>query len=555
MFTNKIFVPDTGSNEGRQGRMTQPVIKLGALLGLSLLLSGCQLTSFFHDETTAPITAEQLPREVGIERYSMSLPAHQPAVIKRDDLSPLQQADLWDRVRLQLAIDMPEHALIDAHRDWYLRNPNYIERVTQRAGPLLYFIVEEIEKRGLPLELVMVPIVESAYDTFAYSHGRASGIWQFIPSTALHYGLDINWWYDGRRDIIAATHTALDYFDRLHATFDGDWLLAIAAYNGGQGRVAAAVRKNKAQGKPTDFWSLQLPRETRNYVPKILALSSLLAERHASSLTWRYVPNQPVLEVIDVGQQMDLALAANMAGIQLEELHRYNAGYNRWATTPDGPYHLLLPRHAAETFKLAMANSEPSSWVSWERHQVRSGESLITIARKYNTTPGALQRANNISGSLIRSGEFLLIPVASQELSEYSLSAEQRLASIQSKTNDGRRINHKVANGDTLWDLGRKYKVGVSSIARWNNMAPGDMLRPGQELAIWVAESNSTPKRTSSVTRTVQYQVRSGDSLARIASRFQVSITDIERWNQISRERYLQPGQKLTLHVNITQGG
>lgn len=535
--------------------MTQPVIKLAALLGVGLLLSGCQLVSFFSDESTAPITAEQLPRETGIERYSMSLTAKQPILAKRDDLSPLQQADLWDRVRLQLSLDMPEQASIEAHRDWYLRHPNYIERVTQRAGPLLYFIVEEIEKRGLPLELVMVPIVESAYDTFAYSHGRASGIWQFIPSTALHYGLDINWWYDGRRDIIAATHTALDYFDRLNKTFDGDWLLAIAAYNGGQGRVAAAVRKNKAQGKPTDFWSLSLPRETRNYVPKILALSSLLAERHASPLTWRYVPNQPVLEVIDVGQQMDLALAANMAGIQLDELHRYNSGYNRWATTPGGPYHLLLPRHAAENFKAELENSDPSTWVTWERHRVRSGESLLTIARQYSTTPGALQQANNITGSLIRAGDYLLIPVASQDLSNYSLSAEQRLATTQSKSNDGQRIDHKVVSGDTLWDLSRKYNVGVNSIARWNNMAPGDMLQPGQNLAIWVTDSGSTPQRTASVTRTVQYQVRSGDSLARIASRFQVSITDIERWNQISRERYLQPGQRLTLHVNVTQGG
>jgi len=461
-------------------------------------------------------------------------------------------------VRLQLSLEVPSHPNIEAHRNWYLQNPHYIPRVTQRAGPLLYFIVEEIEKRNLPLELVMVPIVESAFDTFAYSHGRASGLWQFIPSTAIHYGLDINWWYDGRRDIVAATHTALDYFERLAATFDGDWLLALAAYNGGQGRVAAAIRRNKAQNLPTDFWSLRLPRETTQYVPKILALSSLLAERYESPLAWRFVPNQPVLEVIDVGQQMDLALAADMAGLTLEELHRFNSGYNRWATTPEGPFHLLLPQTAAEQFKTALASSDPAGWVSWERHRVRRGESLITIARQYHTTPSAIQQANNISGSLIRAGDFLLIPVASQNLNAYSLSAEQRLASTQSRANNGTRIDHTVARGDTLWDLSRKYGVAINQIAQWNNIAPGDMLRPGQTLAIWQAENVSAPSQASSgaaVTRTVTYQVRAGDSLARIASRFRVTVTDIERWNQISRERYLQPGQRLTLHVDITQGG
>ncbi|RUO40498.1 lytic transglycosylase [Aliidiomarina taiwanensis] len=531
--------------------MKYSFLQRSALFGAGLLLSGCQLIA--QNELEAPVTAEQIPLREGVERYAMTLPTEQPQPIERNDLSPLQQADLWDRIRLQLTLDIPEHSLIEAHRNWYLNNPNYIERVSQRAGPLLYFIVEEIEKRGLPLELVLVPIVESAYDTFAYSHGRASGLWQFIPSTAIHYGLDINWWYDGRRDIVAATETALDYFDRLHKTFDGDWLLAIAAYNGGQGRVAAAVRKNKSQGKPTDFWSLSLPRETRNYVPKILALASLLHERHEQTLSWRYVPNQPVLDVIDVGQQMDLALAANMSGLELDELHRYNAGYNRWATTPEGPFHLLLPRHAAEQFKEKLAETDPATWVSWNRHKVKRGESLITIARRYHTTPRALQQANNISGSLIRAGDYLLIPVASQALSDYSLSTDQRLAQSQSTPNQGQRIDHRVVSGDTLWDLSRTYNVGVSRIAQWNNMAPGDMLRPGQTLAIWVQNEGQTT--SSGVTRTVQYQVRSGDSLARIASRFRVTIRDIERWNQINRERYLQPGQRLTLHVNVAQGG
>lgn len=538
-----------------------PGLRISALLISCVFLNGCQLTHYLPFSELEPVTPEQIPRTKGIQKYTLSQPApyQQP---EQQTLTPQQQADLWERVRLQLSIQVPNLEVIEDHKQWYLRNPSYIPRVTQRAAPLMYFIVDEIEKRGLPLELAFVPIVESAFDTFAYSHGRASGLWQFIPSTALHYGLDINWWYDGRRDVVAATHTALDYFARLHDTFDGDWLLAIAAYNGGQGRVANAIRRNEAQGLPTDFWNLSLPRETRNYVPKILALSSLLAERHRGELAWRFTPNQPVLEIVDVGQQMDLALAASMAGMEVNELHRFNSGYNRWATAPDGPYHLLMPQAAAESFQRAIEGSDRTQWVEWARHRVRSGESLNVIARAYNTTPGAIQRANNISGSLIRSGDYLLIPVASEAAEVYQLASDQRREQRQNEQRGDRRIDHEVQSGDSLWEISREHGVGVNELARWNNMAPGDTIRLGQELVIWV-DSDSNTEGTSSasltlpegIQRTVEYRVRRGDSLARIANRFRVTISDIERWNQISRDRYLQPGETLKLHVVVTQGG
>ncbi|WP_194755389.1 lytic transglycosylase [Aliidiomarina indica] len=535
--------------------MKRAILAASVVLGLS----GCQLTSTADHEAeqdVAPTT--EYPLQEGLQRYALVHPVQADVAQQEKELPPQLQADIWDRVRMQMAIEVPDNSLVQSHRDWYLRHPGYIDRVAQRAAPFLHLIVEEIEKRNLPLELVLVPVVESAYDTFAYSHGRASGIWQFIPSTARHYGLDINWWYDGRRDVMAATTTALDYFDRLGQTFNGDWLLALAAYNGGQGRVLGAMRRNEQAGKGTDFWSLDnLPRETRNYVPKILALAELLKESDTWAVTWPYIPNQPVTEIVDVGQQIDLALAAEMAGMSLEELHRYNSGYNRWATAPDGPHTLLLPSERARDFRTAMANSDPKDWLAWQRHQVRSGESLITIARRYNTTPTAIQQFNNLSGTMIRRGDYLLIPVASQDLERYTLSAEQRLASAQGRTSSGTRVEHRVARGDTLWDLSRKYGVTVANLARWNNMAPGDMLRPGQTLVVWqtqaTASTGTTASTSTPVVRTIQYQVRSGDSLARIASRFRVSIADIEQWNSISRDRFLQPGQRLTLHVDVTR--
>lgn len=535
-----------------------------SLVILSVLsLSACQATQWVSDHVgTSSQPAEQRthPVDEGVARFALSGAVHAtlPTAMKQQSapqlaaLSPQQQADLWDRIRLQLSIEVPDNERVQTHIDWYKSHPTYLDRISQQASPFLYLIVEMIEERGLPVELALVPVVESAYDTFAYSHGSASGIWQFIPSTATGYGLDINWWYDGRRDVIAATETALGYLERLHRTFDGDWLHALAAYNAGQGRVAGYIRRAENAGQPSDFWSLDLPRETKNYVPKILALAELLGNSEAHEVSWRYIANQPVTAVIEVENQIDLAQAAEMAGMTLNELHRYNSGYNRWATGPDGPHRLLLPIANADQFNVQLEQTSAEDWMNWQRHQVQSGDSLIRIAQQYGTTARAIQLANELDGNMIRQGDHLLIPVASLSLDQYTLSAEQRRASTQNRSRGNHRINHAVAHGDTLWDLSRKYDVPVRSLASWNNMAPGDFLRPGQTLTIWQQERPSNAG-DNAVVRAVYYSVRSGDSLDRIANRFRVTIADIERWNQIKRDRFLQPGQKLTLYVDVTQ--
>lgn len=536
--------------------------RLSLVILSTLSLSACQATQWVSDTVrTKSEPAEQRTHTLdeGIARFALNGPAltapgrgltQQPGS-QYAELSPQQQADLWDRIRLQLSLEVPDNDRVQTHLDWYKSHPNYLNQISQQAAPFLYLIIEMIEERGLPVELALVPVVESAYDTFAYSHGSAAGIWQFIPGTATGYGLDINWWYDGRRDVIAATETALDYLERLHRTFDGDWLHALAAYNAGQGRVAGHIRRAQRDGQPTDFWSLDLPRETQNYVPKILALAELLGNSEAHDVSWRYIANQPVTTVVEVENQIDLAQAADMAGMSLNELHRYNSGYNRWATAPDGPHRLLLPIANADQFSTQLEQTSPEDWMNWQRHQVQSGDSLSRIAEQYGTTSRAIQLANNMDGSMIRRGDHLLIPVASLSLDEYTLSAEQRRASTQNRSRGNHRINHAVARGDTLWDLSRKYDVPVRSLASWNNMAPGDFLRPGQTLTIWQQErpANATD---SAVVRAVHYRVRSGDSLDRIANRFRVTIADIERWNQIKRDRFLQPGQQLTLYVDVT---
>jgi len=535
-------------------------VYLGA--SFTLLLSGCQMTSswpflgepeFVAPKTTPPILTESAELMPAASATTSAAVATDTVDATPVVVSPQQQDMLWDRIRLQLTMEAPDNQRVRSQRNWYLRNPSYMDRVGKRAEPFMHMIVEEIERRELPLELALLPIVESAFDPFAYSHGRASGIWQFIPGTAIHYGLDINWWYDGRRDVLAATHAALDYLEYLHRFFDGNWLHALAAYNSGEGRVLNAVRKNQRAGKPTDFWSLDLPRETRAYVPKLLALADMLKHSDTYEFSFYPITNERRLEVVTAESQIDLAKAAEMADMELAELHHYNSGYNRWATAPEGPHQLLLPIDNAAALRTQLAITDAKDWLKWERHHVESGESLLVIANKYHTTPDVIQRVNNISGNIIRAGDYLLIPVATRDLDDYSLSADERLASKQAQPNGKHRVDHIVASGDTFWDLSREYKVNLRELAKWNGMAPTDMLRPGQKLAVWLKQAPAASvTQRDGVIRSLSYRVRQGDSLARIAGKFNVTIADIESWNKISRQSYLQPGQQLKLFVDVT---
>ena len=473
-----------------------------------------------------------------------------------DEVAPAIE-DVWERVRLGLSMHIPNDKRVESQRRWYLRHPAYMQRVSNRARPFLYYIVEELEKHEMPLEIALLPIVESAFDPFAYSHGRASGMWQFIPGTGKNYGMKQTWWYDGRRDVIASTQGAIKYLQRLHKMFDGNWLHALAAYNSGEGRVMRAIRKNKRNGKATDFWSLNLPRETEAYVPKLLALADILAKQEQYQFAWPSIENKQVIEVVEIDSQIDLALAAKLAGLSTKELHALNPGYNRWATDPAGPHRLVVPLAKAESFKIAMAQTSAKDRLNWIRHEVRSGDSLGKLASQYHTSIDVIKRINNMRKSTIYVGDFLLVPVALKNLDEYALSSEQRLARQQSKQNGQFQLEHTVVKGDTLWDIARLYKVNHRSLAKWNGMAPTDPLKLGKRLVVWVNQKNSGIKTASvaqnGVMRKLTYTVRSGDSLARIANKFKVSVKDITRWNNINQKSYLQPGQRLKLIVDVTR--
>jgi membrane-bound lytic murein transglycosylase D len=461
--------------------------------------------------------------------------------------------DLLAHLRAGFSFEPQMNKRIQAQLDWFVRNPNYVERVFTRAQRYLPFITAELEARDLPLELALLPIVESAYDPFAYSHGRAAGLWQIIPGTGRRFGIRQNWWYDGRRDAIDSTYGALDYLAYLHKFNNGDWELAIASYNSGEGNVRKAVRRNQARSKPTDFWNLSLSRETSSYVPKLLALVAIVRDPEAYGLTLPEIVNEPQFAIADVGSQLDLALAAELAGIELDTLYAYNAGYNRWATDPAGPHRLVLPIEVADTFTTALAALPENERVRWQRHKVKNGEAISQIAERYNTTLSLIRSANNLNGNTIRAGSHLMIPVATKPLSDYSKSADERRTKKQNTPRSGNRVDHLVASGESFWTISRKYNVGVRELAAWNGVAPRDTLSIGQNLVVWTKQPlPGNAISSNGTTRKLRYTVRNGDSLALIASRFRISVSDLVRWNNINKEKYLQPGQKLTMYVDVT---
>lgn len=476
----------------------------------------------------------------------IEVPLPEPAEVI--DVAP---DDVWLRIADGLEFDIPENQpRLESQKRWYLKHPGYMQRVATRARPFLHYIVEQLEAHDVPLDIALLPIVESAFDPFAYSSGRASGMWQFIPETGKRFGMPQNWWYDGRRDVVASTQGAIDYLTYLHNMFDGNWLHALAAYNSGEGRVQRAIRKNKRLGKDTDFWSLDLPRETRAYVPKLLALADMLKQADRYNFTWPSIDNAAVIEVVDVGSQIDLAMAAEFAELTLPELQALNPGFNKWATDPNGPHTLVLPIDKVSTFLVALNDTPEEKRLNWERHEVKRGDSIGKIAKIYNTNIDVIKRINKLTSNTIYAGDKLLVPVALTDMNAYALSAAQNSYHPGRSSQGRKKLTHKVKSGDTLWEISRIYNVSITQLTHWNRMARTETLSLGKELVIWT--SDDEPEKADN-TRALTYSVRRGDSLSRIASKFNVSVNDILRWNALSKNNYLQPGQMLKLMVDITK--
>jgi membrane-bound lytic murein transglycosylase D len=466
-------------------------------------------------------------------------------------LTPEQYPDVFDRIRAGFKLEDVESRVVDQQLAFFANNPAYLERVFGRASLYMHHIVKEIESRGMPLELALLPVIESAFEPYARSWATANGLWQFMPGTGERFGLKQDWWYDGRRDVLASTRAALDYLQYMHDEFFDDWLLAIAAYNCGEFRVQREVNKNRALGKPVDFFSLSLPSETRAYVPKLLAMRRLVANPEAYGIAFSPIPNEPYFVKVDTGGQLDLTLAAELAGITLDEVYELNPGFHRWATDPAGPHHLLLPRETADAFKRNLELLSPDERVRVSLHKVKSGESVASIAKKYKTQAVVIRDMNQLeNGAPLMVGTELRVPTAVVNLPAKVMLAAARVDGGADRR--GRRPTvHVVRSGDSLWRIAKRHRMDVATLARLNGMRPGDTLRAGQKLVLNTRASSGS-KKTSPAggnSRQVSYKVRNGDTLSRIAKVFGVTVGDLVSWNGISRNSTLRPGQRLMVNV------
>jgi len=541
-----------------------------AVVTAAALLAGCATTDSTY--SSLPPAPEHPGPKAPMDRATVTIPGSFSTAREVPHLPPEQYADLLDRIRDGYALPDVAHYAVDREVELYRKNPDFLDRTFKRGARYLYYIVQEIERRNLPLELALLPVVESAFNPVAYSRSRASGLWQFIPSSGKHYGLEQNWWIDERRDVIEATGAALTYLQYLNTYFAGDWYLAIAAYNGGEGTVSGAVRRNQAAGLPTDFFSLNLRPETRDYVPKLLAISRIVRNPEAYGLSFAAIPNQPFFEAVEPGRQMHLDHAAQLAGITREDMFALNPGYNRMTTPPKGPHRLLLPVPNAQTFRQAMLDpslvdeasvavvaAEPPPEV---RHKVRRGETLSAIARQYGVPILALQQANDIQGSVIHPGDSLLIPVgfAGSTATLAALAAPRdditaQLPEHQKPPASKKPKVHVVKSGDTLWDVARTYGVTVPALASANGLSSKAGLVTGARLEIpgKGGTATRTASSSSSESSRVTYKVKRGDTLSEIADRFDVSVRELMTWNRLRQSSSLRAGQRLVVYTDSSR--
>lgn len=382
----------------RKNKAIKAGVRVNVIAATLLVLSAC---------TELPVPTPHIPW----------FPTKTP--VSKEKKPPL---DLWARIRKSLVLKQ------DTHREgvqkqllWFQKHPNYLNRALERATPFLHYIVEMAESRRMPAEVVLLPITESAYNPLADSPQRAAGLWQIIPSTAEHLGLRQSWWYDGRRDIHASTTAALNYLAYLHRYFGGDWLLAFAAYNAGEGTIAKAIDRNRKMGKPTDFWSLKLPSETSAYVPSLLALSEVVSQPDKYRINLKPIVNQNKIVKVDVRSQVDLSFAAHMANLKIEELYALNPGFFRWATDPEGPHYLLLPEENAKRFQQKLASFALHERIIWQSYRVRSGDTLLSISNKFHASPDQIRSKNKLGKGPLQPGRTIMVPQVSRVPSHVKL--------------------------------------------------------------------------------------------------------------------------------------
>ncbi|WP_052177671.1 LysM peptidoglycan-binding domain-containing protein [Methylotenera sp. G11] len=500
----------------------------------------------------------------------------------QNTLPQVERDDLWQRIKNGYAMPESTSSLTQKHEQWYSSRPDYVKRMVERSQRYLFHVVEEVEKRGMPTEIALLPMIESAYNPKAYSTSRASGIWQFVPSTGKYFGLKQNWWFDNRRNITFATDAALTYLQKLHAMF-GAWDLALAAYNAGEGTVSRAIERNRRLGLPTDYESLNLPPETRNYVPKLQAVKNLMTNPGNYGLNIQTIANTPYFAKVTAPAQIDAHLAAKLAEISDEEFLALNPSFNRPVITNENKnVELLLPIVAAQNFRTNLENYN-KPLVSWKTYFAKKGERLEKIADKFGIHVSKLRDVNDLPAqSKIKKTATILVPngnrtdfkadgnnaagtpeTALQSTdTDFSANPEHGAANInladsedgsfssesgdENEPKENRSVRHKVKKGEVMATIAKRYGVSVKQIMAANSLKTS-RVKTGQVLNINAAENSSTKtNKTNDAKKTQSYIVKRGDTLHSISQKFDVTVADLKRWNK-KYSSHIQPGNKLTI--------
>ena len=464
---------------------------------------------------------------------------------------------IWEQMRRGKRMSLPPvNQWIEQNIKRYQRSPRYLKRLLTRGAPYMHFVVNTLHKNNMPLDLALLPVIESGYDPFAYSSRQASGLWQFISSTAKLYGLEENWWYDGRRDFVAATNGAVKLLSNLHGYAGGEWSHALAGYNAGWTTVSRRIRRNERLARKTDFWHLNLPRETRNYLLRFYALAHIIRDPEKYNISLPLIPNSRVLSFVDAGSQIDLFQAAVLAHLSPSIMHSLNAGYKRWTTPPQGPHTLVLPASHERIFREALSALSEEERVRLKEHKIRSGDSLSAIAGRFNTTVGHLVKINNLkSAHQIRADANILVPAAIYPGTNYSVRPVLSAPNIKSQSGY-RKYIHIVQKSESLWSIAQKYDIDdYKSIAKLNKISYNPTLHPGQEIMLLLPDKQAIQHSAKNVRkpmiRKIVYTVRPNDSPAKIAKNFSVPLRSVLEWNQLKQQSIIHPGQKLTLHVDV----
>jgi membrane-bound lytic murein transglycosylase D len=500
------------------------------------------------------------------------------SALRDDGKNPAEYDSLWDRLFDSYSLPPVEHEEIDRELEWFVNHPGYVDRVQKRAEPFLYSIVKQFEKSEIPGELALLPVIESAFQPDAVSPAKAAGLWQFIPSTGRLYGLKQSRSYDGRRDVYASTRAAIKYLKKLHSDFNGDWLLAIAAYNCGEGAVARAIQKNAARNLPTDFWSLDLPGETRSYVPRLLAVAKLFAEAEQYGIDLYHIPNKRLFKPVKITTQLDLALAADAADISLEKLYELNPGFKRQYADVEGSYRLFIPadkkisEFKQELERLAQQSRPPIQdrpSIADELIAARDSE-LARADAEVRFDAGHIGRAGkdrklehlqkkqkgNVRGKKLRSEAIETVASKSSGRIIQKIRNGDNVAAAPVKGKFVKALSkqstYTVQEGDTLWSIAKKHAVDVGQLAKWNGLSTKKGVKAGQNLVLWNKDAaKKLPIASSGIksSQSISYVIRQGDTLFSISKRFKVSVADLRKWNGSKIEKQIQPGTSIMVQV------